>query len=177
MTSLRHFRHAEVLAGLVNDNGWREGAEIGVLKGATFFYLLDQCPDLVMTGVDPWKQMDPSATLGSKTYAQHDMAALRKDVQHRAEAYGYRARILPIPSTVAAGIVDDNTLDFVFIDADHTTESVRSDIANWRPKLKRGGTMCGHDEGWESVRAALKHELKNGWDVMDGGIWVARPER
>jgi predicted O-methyltransferase YrrM len=40
---------------------------------------------------------------------------------------------------------DDETFDVVYIDADHSYESVKRDIASWRPKVKRGGVLCGHD--------------------------------
>ena len=40
---------------------------------------------------------------------------------------------------------DDNSLDFVFIDADHKYESVRADILAWMPKVKKGGILAGHD--------------------------------
>ena len=40
---------------------------------------------------------------------------------------------------------NDNSLDFIFIDADHTYESVVKDLNAWYPKLKRGGIISGHD--------------------------------
>lgn len=35
--------------------------------------------------------------------------------------------------------------DFVFIDGDHSYESVKQDITNWLPFLERGGIISGHD--------------------------------
>jgi hypothetical protein len=40
---------------------------------------------------------------------------------------------------------EDNSLDFVFIDAAHDYESVRQDILTWLPKIKKGGYIGGHD--------------------------------
>lgn len=45
----------------------------------------------------------------------------------------------------AAALFEDNSLDFVFVDADHQYESVKKDIIAWYPKLKAGGIMAGHD--------------------------------
>jgi hypothetical protein len=39
----------------------------------------------------------------------------------------------------------DGTLDFVFIDADHSGEAVGRDIDAWRPKVRPGGILAGHD--------------------------------
>lgn len=48
-------------------------------------------------------------------------------------------------SIEAAKDFPDQSLDAVYIDAEHDEESVRSDIRAWRPKIKRGGFLCGHD--------------------------------
>ena len=45
----------------------------------------------------------------------------------------------------AATLFEDNSVDFVFIDADHQYESVKKDITAWYPKIKIGGIMSGHD--------------------------------
>jgi predicted O-methyltransferase YrrM len=48
-------------------------------------------------------------------------------------------------SVEAAKQFDDNSLDFVYIDAAHDYESVRQDILTWLPKVKKGGYIGGHD--------------------------------
>jgi len=40
---------------------------------------------------------------------------------------------------------ENNSLDFVFIDAFHSYDSVTEDIQYWYPKVKKGGTIAGHD--------------------------------
>jgi predicted O-methyltransferase YrrM len=45
----------------------------------------------------------------------------------------------------AASLFRDGSLDAVFLDADHSYESVCKDVAAWLPKVKAGGVLAGHD--------------------------------
>lgn len=55
--------------------------------------------------------------------------------------------IFPIRNTSyeASLLFENNTLDFVYIDANHTYEHVKNDILTWKEKLKSNGIMAGHD--------------------------------
>ena len=48
-------------------------------------------------------------------------------------------------SADAAKLIPDNSVDLVFIDADHTRIGCAADILAYWPKLKVGGVMLGHD--------------------------------
>jgi predicted O-methyltransferase YrrM len=48
-------------------------------------------------------------------------------------------------SVEASKNFDDNSLDFIFIDAAHDYQSVLNDLTHWYPKLKVGGLIGGHD--------------------------------
>lgn len=41
--------------------------------------------------------------------------------------------------------IPDGSLDFVYIDGNHSEEYVRQDIRLWWPKVKIGGMLAGHD--------------------------------
>lgn len=56
-----------------------------------------------------------------------------------------RRNIIVMRSTEAADFVDDASLDFAFIDADHSYEGCKADIDAWASKVKPGGWLCGHD--------------------------------
>lgn len=58
-------------------------------------------------------------------------------------------------SEEACPLYKDNSLDFVYIDAQHDTESVYEDLTRWYEKVKDGGILGGHDYTWPSVRVAL----------------------
>lgn len=48
-------------------------------------------------------------------------------------------------SQMAPNRYEDRSLDFVFIDADHSYDEVKKDIECWYPKVKLGGIIAGHD--------------------------------
>jgi hypothetical protein len=52
---------------------------------------------------------------------------------------------------------EDESLDFVFIDGDHSYEGVTRDIKAYWPKVKVGGVISGHDYegGWVDCKKAV----------------------
>lgn len=52
-----------------------------------------------------------------------------------------------LTSVQASQLYDNKSLDFVFLDGDHSYESVHEDIQAWLPKVKLGGFIGGHDYG------------------------------
>ena len=68
-------------------------------------------------------------------------------------------------SIEASKLYEDNSLDFVFIDASHEYEDVKADILAWLPKVKVGGILAGHDYGtFEGVDKAV-NEIFNFADL------------
>lgn len=58
---------------------------------------------------------------------------------------------------------DDESIDFIFIDASHDYENVLADITAWYPKLKPGGLIAGDDYAlcWSGVIQAVDEYFKN----------------
>jgi cephalosporin hydroxylase len=84
-------------------------------------------------------------------------------------------RPVRMPSVAAATLFANGSLDFVFIDADHTCEAVRADIAAWRPKVKAGGILAGHDwNTYGSVQEAVTAMLGRDFSV-EGNCWIHVP--
>src|ERR1700741_1198662 len=50
----------------------------------------------------------------------------------------------------------DESVDFIWLDADHHYESVIKEINAWWPKLKNGGIMAGHDYSDWGVEMAVR---------------------
>jgi predicted O-methyltransferase YrrM len=53
-------------------------------------------------------------------------------------------------------LLENESLDFVFIDACHEYENVITDINAWLPKIRPGGLLCGHDKDMDGVKKATQ---------------------
>lgn len=63
----------------------------------------------------------------------------------------------------------DLTFDFVFIDADHTYESLLADLKAWWPLIRVGGAIAGHDHtgSFPGVEQACREFFgEGGYDVV-----------
>ena len=62
-------------------------------------------------------------------------------------------------SLEAAATYEDNSIDFIMIDGEHTYEAVKADIQAYLPKMKNGGVITGDDAFSEAVKRAATEEL------------------
>jgi predicted O-methyltransferase YrrM len=75
-----------------------------------------------------------------------------------------------VPSMRGAAMFPDGTHDFIFIDGDHRKDHVRADIAAWRPKLKPGGILAGHDYGRSEVTGVVD-EIFPQREILNEDVW------
>jgi hypothetical protein len=136
--------------------------EVGSWKGKSVAYLgveiVNSGKDIKVDAVDTW--------MGSPESPDH-----LKDVYVRTNTlYSlFLANIAPLSHVIkpirmasvdAAKLYEDNSLDAVFIDAGHTYDAVKADIAAWLPKVKVGGILAGHDYAWsDDVRRAVDESI------------------
>jgi predicted O-methyltransferase YrrM len=139
---LFQIRGAEVLYRLPLRREYVFLAEVGVHIGLLSKFLLQSRDDLVFFGVDIWGEG-------------------REDHKNLAERvvtpYKDRANLLQMPSVEAAKLFYPDSLDMVFIDADHSYEAVKDDVLAWLPMVRRGGYIGGHDYNYPGtgVRKAV----------------------
>lgn len=134
------------LEALVKDNNFTRGAELGVHEGVTFRHLIYSCPDLTLYGVDMWAH---------KPIFNEWYESLKEELQNISKAI-----IIRESTFTAHKRVEDDSLDFVFIDADHKYDSVKRDIINWLPKIRSNGYICGHDINQKWVQQAVTETIK-----------------
>lgn len=126
------------------------GAEIGVWRACLSKRLLKAREQLHLLLVDPWLAQGPDSSYvkSGDTKAgrmQADFDRSFRITHEMLDRFGARARIVRKFSVDAEKAVEVRSLDFVFIDGDHSYEAVYTDIRAWLPKVKPGGWIGGHD--------------------------------
>lgn len=136
----------DILIELLKNRPCPEGAEIGVLGGDCSVRLLEGLPRLRrLYCVDSWCAYADYAKTEPAIAKQPLLDSAYETFLTRVEPYRPRVQVLRMFSVDAATMVTDDTLDFVFIDANHSYDYVRQDILAWMPKVKDGGIISGHD--------------------------------
>lgn len=167
--SVPQIKRWHVISDLVEEHGLKYGAEVGVKEGENLFFIMEHCPELKMIGVDAWEQQ--LSEEDGEDYRSWNMGSMYEGVLKNAERYGERLTIMKKFSVDAAKHIEDKSLDFVFIDAQHTYDSLKADIQAWEPKLREGGFMLGHDIHFPGVLKAVK-EIYPDYIELENKVWM-----
>lgn len=129
--------------------------EVGVAHGRSLAYLVGKAmaaeKGLHVFGVDQWVGDEDYERFlsGMRQHAPRELAWMGLSVV-RGKSVDEARRFL------------DASIAFVFLDADHSYEAVKADIAAWRPKVKPGGVLAGHDfstTDWPGVVRGVEEML------------------
>lgn len=175
-------RRWEVLYHLLKNREHNIGAEIGVLRGAVAKYLLGNMESLEnLICVDPWVEYpDYKKAIGKKKIEKTDFEDIYQKFLSNVKKYKNKVTIYRMFSSEAARYIEDESLDFIFIDANHTYEYIKEDIELWYPKVKKGGLVSGHDykksskiqPDYDVNRAVEEFFGKNGFSIIEErSIW------
>lgn len=164
------------LTRFVNQNDWQVGVELGVYRGENFKYLIENCPNLKLTGVDLYESQPenngPEKWTPGENGHKWDHNQYYQDMLNFCKKYSNRAEIIKDYTTQASKKFEENSLDFVFIDADHGYEGCLRDIREWAPLVKPGGYIIGHDIHFPTVKQAVTEYFgQDSWKEEDDFIW------
>lgn len=139
------------LSKLLAALGATRGAEIGVWRGKWSARICADNPSLDMLCVDLWATYQGYADARNNVDALADAYAMAKQA-----LAPYRATMIRKTSTDAAHDVPDGSLDFVYIDGNHTEPFVKMDLEAWAPKVRSGGIVSGHDYIWRKEKPYIQ---------------------
>lgn len=142
------------LTKLFADLNFKTGAEIGVERGQFSKRLCHTNPGLKLYCIDPW--------LAYPGYREHvtqsKLEDFFKETQERLSPYD--CTIIRKTSIEAAVDVPDKSLDFVYIDGNHSLLHIIQDLHYWIPKVRRGGIVSGHDFAHNSNKRLPMHVIE-----------------
>lgn len=119
------------------------GAEMGVWRGEYSAHLLKHWPGQLLM-IDAWQEQGAGyRDVANVSQAEHE--ANYRAAQEAVGEFSDRCELIRGFSVEVARQISDGSLDFVYLDADHSYDAVTADLTAWLPKLRPGGLMAGHD--------------------------------
>ena len=166
--------------------------EVGVSTALLAEHLLRTRPDIEWHGVDPWARRAEQRACYVASGDTHAQLSDADTLEHwriarvRLDPFGERAVIHREWSPEAAARFEQETVDLVFLDGDHSYDGVKADLEAWWPVIKRGGWIGGHD--WKNPDTRFRFgvaEAVEAWagpaisevELGDGlTFWVRKPD-
>jgi len=156
--------------------------EVGIFYGRLSVALLRARRDITLTMVDNWlgQEDQPARYLETGDYHAHltarQQGAIKKTAIQRTAFAGHRRTVLHMDSALAASSFAPASVDMVFLDGDHSYEGVRRDCLAWRPIIRPGGWLGGHDYYGPDLQAKSRFSFRvkeavddlcrtEGWDL------------
>lgn len=128
------------------------GIEVGVKEGLNSIALLEKCSNIeLLIGIDPYAPYNDMGYDWSQTEKDAHYQQLLDNISlRRLESRYQHIRKF---SWDAVDEIPDNSVHFVYIDAEHSFDAIIKDLDLFWPKLVIGGWMSGHD--WRFVAPAV----------------------
>jgi len=129
------------------------GCELGVSYGFNLVYFLDNLPNVKKVyAIDPYMPYDDGP---GGIVTQEVIDRVKNCFLDNIEPHKDKVEFINKTSDDAVGDIPDGSLDYIFIDGDHSYEAVCKDIRAYYSKVKSGGMFAGHDKGLPGVDKAL----------------------
>jgi hypothetical protein len=147
LTSLSHRDH---FGNWLTENGFTgTGVEIGTFRGEYAETLAKTWPAGKLFTCDPYSWSDtPSYKDGcvKDWNTMETLNPLNVQIEASARLANYPNVVLYVRESLkACNLFEPETLDFAYLDGDHSYENVKAELAAWWPKIRSGGIFGGHD--------------------------------
>ena len=146
--------------------------EVGVWKGMSAAYMaveiINSNKSIKFDCIDTWDFVESQIDIAEELYTD-----LYKTFLTNIEPVKHIINPIKSLSWDGAQYYNDQSLDFIFIDAAHDYDSVKKDITAWFPKIKTGGVIAGHDYTWcDDVKRAVNEYFAGRTIYETEGCWV-----
>lgn len=132
----------DMIADLDNLIGEGRGVELGVFRGDLSFNILNLWKGGTMFLIDIWRKV---GTEYNDVCNNDEQLSYMVETCNKIQGHEHRATVIRTDSKMASTLFADESLDFIFIDANHQYDFVKEDLELWFPKLRKGGIFSGHD--------------------------------
>ena len=154
--------------------------EIGVFGGSSIYptaLALKYQGSGVVYAIDPWattectKGYEPNDP-NYQWWSQINLEQIFQGFKHMLNAFHLdpHCHILRMTSREALATFEDNSIDILHIDGNHSEESALADIQLYFPKVKAGGYVWFDDVNWVSTNKAVAFLSKNSEVVKEKSI-------
>lgn len=170
------------LAELFAEAGFKTGVEVGVAFGEYSEIMMKANSKMTLYGVDPYECYP-----GYKDFVKLGTFDGMEQIAHdRLDKYA-TYHFIKEYSVPTAEKFEDASLDFVYIDGNHSEPYVSQDIAAWTPKVRKGGIVAGHDyarikgndledsKNWAVIPAVNRYVKKYGYQLYLWGLEAKLP--
>jgi len=162
------------------------GAEVGVWKGDNAADILEHLAPAQLFLVDPYAAYAEYSDFARRhggdakwhKWLGTDWDGIYQSVVDRFAAHP-SVRIMRMKSPEAAASLNNQLLDFVYIDGNHDLPAVLADLRAWWPKIRGCGVLAGHDH-WhrqpgvvEAVRV-FAAEIGQKPHIADTNYWFIK---
>lgn len=134
----------ELWQGIISKNKIKTVAEIGVWRGDFAACILMLCPTVESyTMIDPWRNLPDWNKPNNRS--DEEFASIYTEAMAKTAFAANRRRVLRGTTVEVVDKIKDSSLDFVYVDGDHTLKGISLDMINILPKVKTGGFIGGDD--------------------------------
>ena len=148
------------------------GVEIGVCLGYTTEAFLTEIPNIKkIYAVDNYPSF---IDWNGGDINEERQSIMKSRAFEKLSVFGDKVQFSYDSSVEFAKTIKDESLDFVFIDGDHSEEVSYADFCMYYPLVKSGGIFAGHDIVLTSVKNSLKNFLGDKFDkvvIVSNNAW------
>ena len=145
LENLHYNTHYDSLPVIISSLGIQSMVEVGVLDGRLINAVMRNCSKIqAYYAIDPWAVLPDRLERSQLKQVDWDKYYLRT---FEVAAHFHQVSLIRDTSLNASKRFDANVFDLIYIDADHSFDSVIQDIVSWWPKVRIGGYLGGHDFG------------------------------